>query len=43
MANYYVDTDSSELTIEAIGGVEEPVGQVRNVVLTNVGPTRHAG
>ena len=41
MANYYVDTDSSELTIEAIGGVEEPVGQVRNVVLTNVDPNNN--
>ena len=41
MANYYVDTDSSELTIEAIGGVEEPVGQVRNVVLTNVDPANN--
>tara|TARA_R110002167_G_scaffold48630_1_gene143247 strand:- start:329 stop:2341 length:2013 start_codon:yes stop_codon:yes gene_type:complete len=38
MAKYYVDTDSSGLTIGAIAGVEEPAGQIRNVVLTNVDP-----
>lgn len=38
MANYYVDEASSQLTIGAISGVEEPAGQVRNIVLTNVNP-----
>ena len=38
MANYYIDEASSQLTIGAISGVEEPAGQVRNIVLTNVNP-----
>ena len=42
MANYYIDEASSQLTIGAISGVEEPAGQVRNIVLTNVNPNNNS-
>jgi hypothetical protein len=36
MPNYYVDQVKSNLSIGAVSGVEEPAGQVKNIVLTNV-------